>query len=251
MISKNKTKLIQSLSRKKNREQSGLFWAEGKRLVDQLRQFNFNFHTIIALPEQINNYSEINCEKIEAGFDEIKKLSLLKSPPEVLAICYQKPAVLSTVLPKQELVIALDDVQDPGNLGTIIRLASWFGIKHIVCSENSADCYNPKVIQSTMGAIANVSVHYTNLVSFLENARCEDLSIYGTFLDGKNIYETPLDKNGIIVMGNEGKGISEPIASLIDKKLLIPSFAESHSQVESLNVSMATSIICSEFKRRK
>ena len=248
-LSKNKIKLINSLQRKKYRDELGLFVAEGYKLMQQLFEADFRFHTLIATENQIKNYTHINCEKVTANYEEIKKASSLKTPQEVLAICYIPE---SNQMPEaNELVIALDDVQDPGNLGTIIRLASWFGIKHLVCSEHTADCYNPKVIQATMGAIAHVNIHYTNLKSYLDNALKNQIPVYGTFLDGKIIYKEALKPEGIVVMGNEGNGISAEIASLIDHRLFIPSFASAGQNVESLNVSMATAIICSEFMRNK
>jgi TrmH family RNA methyltransferase len=250
MLSKNKIKFVQSLSMKKNRDRLGLFIAEGEKLIQQLCTSGFKLNTLITTKEKLKLFQHINCELIEATPSEIKKISLLKTPQDVFAICSQRIDQLEHIDLKKELILSLDDIQDPGNLGTIIRLASWFGIKNIVCSTNTVDCYNPKVIQSTMGAIAQVSIHYTDLESFIKTARQKEILVYGTFLEGENIYQTTLQQCGIVVLGNEGKGISPLIAPLIDQKLLIPSFEAQGNQVESLNVSMATSIICSEFKRR-
>jgi RNA methyltransferase, TrmH family len=250
MLSKNKIKLIQSLSRKKNRDESGLFLAEGFKLVDQLKHSNYDFHTIIAPERYIVDFLDIKCEKVIATCDEIKKISLLKTPQDIVAVCYQKNIIVEASQLQHELVLALDDIQDPGNLGTIIRLASWFGIQHVICSAHTVDCYNPKAIQASMGAIAQVSVFYTQLDQFIQEAKQNGISIYGTFLEGKNIYESTLENKGIVVLGNEGNGISDKIKSLVDQQIVIPSFAARADKVESLNVSMATSIICSEFRRR-
>jgi TrmH family RNA methyltransferase len=144
--------------------------------------------------------------------------------------------------------LALDRVQNPGNLGTIIRLADWFGISDIICSEDTADCFNPKVVQATMGAILRVHVHYINLAAWLKNQH--DTKIYGTFLEGENIYSAQLDKSGVIVMGNEGQGISAEVAATVSHKLLIPPYPADRSGSESLNVAVATAVICSEFRRR-
>ena len=250
MLSKNKIKFIQSLHQKKNRDELGLFIAEGERLVAQLIDSGCQIQTLITTSPKVDRFSKLKSEIIIATYSEIKKASSLKTPQEMMAICYQKKSNPADIELSDELVIALDDIQDPGNMGTIIRLASWFGIKNIVCSNHTVDCYNPKVIQSTMGAIAQVTVHYTSLTNFLNEARQMGSTAYGTFLDGKNIYTASLKKSGIIVMGNEGRGISTAIEALIDQKLFIPSFATNNTQVESLNVSVATSIVCSEFKRR-
>jgi TrmH family RNA methyltransferase len=249
MLSKNKIKFINSLNRKKNRDQTGLFIAEGEKAIQQLLAAGYGFQTLICTEKKINQYSNLDCEIITASKDEIKKISTFKTPQPILAVCIQQKHLVPTPnILQNELSLALDDIQDPGNLGTIIRLASWFGIKNIVCSLNTADCYNPKTIQATMGAIAHVNVFYTKLEDFLfENARLGN-PVYGTFLNGENIYTTELTPNGIVVMGNEGNGISNEIEKIVKHKLNIPSFNKMN--VESLNVSMATSIVCSEFKRR-
>ncbi|MFA9390929.1 MAG: TrmH family RNA methyltransferase [Prolixibacteraceae bacterium] len=249
-LSKNKLKLFQSLQRKKNRDELGLFIAEGEKLVKELISANFKFHTLIYTRPQSIDYSQLNCDVLEAGTDDLKKISSLKTPPDILAICYQSKPKLLHKVEADELIIALDDIQDPGNLGTIIRLASWFGIKQVVCSPQTADCYNQKVIQATMGAIAHVSVAYTPLAKYLTESRKNGIQVYGTFLEGNVIYESNLASAAIVVMGNEGNGISDEIRELLDHKLFIPSFSKDNKNVESLNVSMATAIVCSEFKRR-
>ena len=183
--------------------------------------------------------------------DELRKLSFLQHPQEVLAV-FEIPSPGS--LPFREglgvgspLSLALDGIQDPGNLGTIIRIADWFGITTIYCSEDTADCYNPKVVQATMGSLAHINIVYTDLEALL---RQYDGPIYGTLLDGQNIYQQELSSEGIIVMGNEGNGISPAIRQLVTHKLLIPNYNPSSETAESLNVAIATAITCAEFRRR-
>ncbi len=251
MISQNKIKLINSLNKKKFRDQNRLFIAEGEKLVFDLLHSKIKINEIFMRddwqPSDIIP-NEIACAKLTE--QQLKKITQLKTPPPIIALCSMPQKNMDTNDWQHGLTIALDDIQDPGNLGTIIRLADWFGIAHIVCSQNTADAYNPKVVQATMGAIARVELHYTNLEDFLTAQSKNKIPIYGTFLDGDNIYAQELSKYGIIVMGNEGKGISPAIAQKINKKLLIPSFSSSSTHSESLNVSMATGIVLSEFKRR-
>lgn len=249
MLSKNKVKNIQSLSHKKGREETGLFIAEGEKLITELIQSGFQIDSLIALEEKMDEFKALHCEKIIASVDEIKKISSLKTPPSMVAVCFQRIDLL-TLNSTKGLTIVLDNIQDPGNFGTIIRLASWFGIDQIICSENTVDCYNPKVIQATMGAIAHVKIIYTDILSYLSDSIEEGRAIYGTYIEGENIYNTELVENGIVVFGNEGNGISEKISELVPKKISIPTFAKDHDPVESLNVSIAASIVCSEFRRR-
>lgn len=251
MISKNKIKLLQSLSRKKNRDESSLFVAEGEKLITELMLAGFHFKTLVTRNDHFDKFSEIQCEKLIATDEELKKISLLTNPSSFFAVCTQRIYELNTSFQNDDLTIVLDDIQDPGNLGTIIRLASWFGVEQIVCSENTVDCYNPKVIQATMGAIAHVKIYYTDLKSFLRHAREEGRVVYGTFMEGENIYKSDLTANGLIVFGNEGKGISEELKVMVTKKISIPSYKNKNRTVESLNVSIAASIVCSEFRRRK
>ncbi len=249
MLSKNKIKFIQSLARKKARDQNGLFVAEGAKTIQQLDLAGYNFHSVFITENSDTDLSNNNNEVVFISENEMKKVSMLKTPSQHLAVCHIKESDLSKVNPQNELVFALDQIQDPGNMGTIIRLASWFGIKHIVCSLNTVDCYNPKVVQATMGALAHTEIHYTNLEQYLEG-QPEKCIIYGTFLEGTNIYNTKLSQNGIVVLGNEGNGISSNVEKHISQKLHIPAFGKEENVVESLNVSMAASIICSEFRRR-
>jgi len=250
MLSKNKIKFMQSIARKKGREETGLFVAEGEKLIIELMQSGFRFNMLVASEEQLKKYPLIKCDKFIATEDELKKISLLSTPSSILAICYQRIDKLTDFCLKNDLTIALDNIQDPGNFGTIIRVASWFGIEQILCSENTVDCYNPKVVQATMGAIAHVKIYYTNLVNTLSTLIVEGRIVYGTFMEGENIYETQLYENGIIVFGNEGKGISPEVKYTITNKITIPQFSKERQTIESLNVSIATSIVCSEFRRR-
>lgn len=250
MLSKNKIKLINSLSLKKNRDEEELFVAEGEKIIKELIDAHFDITTIICSDKFSERYISSDYETIVATDAEMKKISSLKTPSHILAICRKRNTLLNINNLVNDLTIALDDIQDPGNMGTIIRLASWFGIKEIICSSHTVDCYNPKVIQATMGSIAHVNIHYTDLPDLLSKINKKGLPVYGTFLDGENIYETGLTKNGIIVFGNEGNGISKEVEKQTSHKLLIPPYKQDIQNVESLNVSIATSIVCAEFRRR-
>jgi len=247
-LSKNKIKYIHSLEQKKARKEEKVFLAEGPKLVgDLLGHFHCRF--IAAIPSWFEENSSVRAdEKIEVTVDELSRASLLKTPQQVLAIFEQPLYELCPQKIKETLCLALDDIQDPGNLGTIIRLADWFGIEDIVCSTNTVDVYNPKTVQATMGAIARVRVHYTPLSEFI--SALGDTPVYGTFLDGQNMYQQPLTKNGLIVMGNEGNGIGKEVEQLINRKLYIPNYPQSRDTSESLNVAVATAIVCAEFRRQ-
>jgi TrmH family RNA methyltransferase len=251
MLSKSKIKIINSLSAKKYREQYGLFVVEGTKSVLELMRY-FSCEILCALPVWIKEHEmEIEAEEIiEVAEGELKKISFLKTPQQVLAVFRKMDFAYKTEDLKKSLSLALDDVQDPGNLGTIIRIADWFGIKNIFCSKGTVDVFNPKTIQATMGAVGRVKVHYVDLPQFIEKVIEDKLSVFGTFLDGKNIYETDLPENGIIVMGNEGNGISAELQKFINCKLFIPNYPKGVDTSESLNVAVATAIICSEFRRR-
>ena len=249
MLSKNKIKLITSLSQKKFRDEHGLFVAEGPKLVLEL-SVAFRCATLVATAEWLKNNPTISADDlIEASASELQKISNQKSPQGVLAV-YVKPQYnFDTSYLSQKLSLALDDVQDPGNLGTIIRVADWFGISDIFCSEHSADTFNSKTVQATMGALARVRVHTVNLREFLAQIN-EKLPVYGTFMDGENIYNKSISQHGIIVMGNEGNGISAEIEELITERLLIPNFPTGQVTSESLNVGVATALVCAEFRRK-
>lgn len=246
MISKNQIKFIRSLELKKNRKRESLFVAEGPKVIEELLKLKTP-HTIIATKEWIDNNPKIS-NVIEVSERELESASLLKTPQQVLALFAIETTVQDLNIDNNKLYLALDGIQDPGNLGTIIRIADWFGIDTIYCSNETVDVYNPKVIQATMGSIARVKVIYTDLCNLISNLS-DEMPVYGTFLDGSDIYKNELTPNGIIVMGNEGKGITKELKSLITNKLLIPSFSIGDT-AESLNVAIATAITCSEFKRR-
>jgi len=253
MLSKNKIKLIQSLNRKKSRDESGLFLVEGNKMVEEALRSSFTLETLICTPEFSALHPEIHSlhlEIIETEKEVIQKASLQQNPQDAMVIIRQPENNTPSFEPERNLYLALDFIQDPGNLGTIIRIADWFGIDTILCSPNTVDIFNPKVVQASMGAIFRVNCWYTSLEQTFSENSGNAIPIYGTFMNGENIYTEKLSKNGIIVMGNEGNGISAPVADLITKRLTIPSFSAKSEKSESLNVAIATSICCSEFRRR-
>ena len=248
MLSKNKIKLIHSLEHKKYRDIENLFVVEGSKSVLEAARY-FSCEMLCATSDWLDQHNSTATETIEVNDVELKKISFLKTPQKVLAVFRKAAFDYNVEKLKNALSLALDNIQDPGNLGTIIRIADWFGIRHIFCSEGTADVFNPKTVQATMGAIGRVKVHYVDLPEFLKNIQ-KNVPIYGTFLDGENIYEHALSPNGIIVMGNEGNGISEQVANCVSRKLFIPSFPVGNETSESLNVAVATAVCCSEFRRR-
>lgn len=249
MLSKNKIKLISSLSQKKFRDETGLFIAEGTKLVLDLAT-TFSCSTLIATADWLKKNKSIKAQEvIEVTENELVKISNQKTPQGVFALFCKPIYELDAAEIAQKLSLALDDIQDPGNLGTIIRIADWFGISDIFCSEHTADAFNTKTVQATMGALARVRVHSVNLVAFLLSMQGK-LAIYGTFMDGENIYNKPLSQHGIIMMGNEGKGISPEIEKLVTERLLIPNFPAGKVTSDSLNVGVATALVCGEFRRR-
>ncbi len=251
MLSKSLIKLVRSLDQKKYRIDNKLFVAEGNKIVEEIIKNNLSVKYIIATNEWLlKQDSKIKAEIIGVTKEEIQKISFQKTPQDVIAICNICDYKLDYTEIKQDLTLALDDVQDPGNVGTIIRIADWFGIKNILASHSTADVYNPKVIQATMGAFARVKVHYVLLPELLLKLKNEfDINIYGTTLNGENIYTQNLNSNGVIVMGSEGSGISQPVLKTLSEQLLIPNFSDNLQKSESLNVATATAIICSEFRR--
>ena len=247
-LSKNRIKYIQSLDLKKKRKEDKVFIAEGPKLVGDLLGI-FPCRFLAATHDWLVAYPNVKADEIvEVTNEELSRASLLKTPQQVLAIFGQPEYKIEKNVVQQSLCLALDDIQDPGNLGTIVRLADWFGIEHVFCSLNTVDIYNPKAIQATMGAIARVKVHYMSLPQFISSLSA--CPVYGTFLDGKNIYEESLSSHGLIVMGNEGNGIGQDIARLINKKLYIPNYPSDRQTSESLNVAIATAITCAEFRRQ-
>ena len=243
MISKNQIKHIRLLEMKKYRQREGLFVAEGPKVVGDLLTAGFIPKEIYAVEDYQGTIHNVQT----VTQDELCKISFLQHPQQVLAVFPIRTIPSSPPLLNGQLTLALDGIQDPGNLGTIIRIADWFGISTIFCSEDTADAWNPKVVQATMGSIARVNIIYTSLEEIIRNAT---VPVYGTLLDGDDIYQQQLSQEGIIVMGNEGKGISPTIRQMITRKLLIPSFRQGDT-AESLNVAIATAITCSEFRRRK
>lgn len=245
MLTKAEIQLVRSLADKRARTETGLFIAEGAKLIGELRSSPLRIRRIYAL------------DGIFAGEDvstvspkEMERLSLLKTPSDSLAVVEIPRRRLEPEQLRRALTLALDDVQNPGNLGTIVRLADWFGIRDIVCSEATADCFNPKVVQATMGAILRVRVHYCDLAAYLAAERAAGTPIYGTFLEGENIYRTELSPTGIVLMGNEGRGVTPACAAQVTRKLFIPPYPADRHATESLNVAMATGIVCAEFRRQ-
>ncbi len=245
MISKNQLKYIRQLEQKKYRRREGLFVAEGTKVVGDLLQ-RYRPEAVFATADW---QAPAGIKPQLVTDDELRRISFLQHPQQVLAL-FPLPTInskLSTI--NSTLSLALDGVQDPGNLGTIIRIADWFGISTIICSEDTVDAWNPKVVQATMGSIARVNIIYNNLPDFLDSLPA-DFPVYGTFLDGDNIYTQELTHEGLIIMGNEGNGISDAVRAKVNRRLLIPDFHQGET-ADSLNVAIATAITCSEFRRRQ
>ena len=254
MLSKNKQKLIRSLDRKKNRDAEGLFLAEGPKLVTELLA-HFRCRLLVGEPAVLSKVPfEANAvaERVEVTAEELARVSLQRAPQGVLAV-FEKPQQVAAQsllsVAGRSLCLALDGVQDPGNVGTIVRIADWWGIEHVICSHDTADVFAPKTVQSTMGALGRVGVHYTDLPAWLD-ALPAGTPVYGTLLDGDNLYHSELTPHGIIVMGNEGNGLSSAVRERVSHRLLIPSFPPDRPTSESLNVAVATAVTCAEFRRR-
>lgn len=250
-LSQSRRKLFASLHQAKHRRAAGLFAVEGAKAFGELAGV-FSCEAVVATADWIERNSATaphTYNIYKASRADMERISSLSSAPDIIGI-FRIP---STTLPdieslRNRLIVALDCVQDPGNLGTIIRTCDWYGIDTILCSPDTVDIFNPKVIQSTMGSIGRVNVFYVDLPEILAQFGNE---IYGTFLDGDNIYSAPLSDHGIIVMGNEGNGISERTARMINRRLYLPPFPTGAPHVESLNVSIATAITVAEFRRRQ
>jgi TrmH family RNA methyltransferase len=240
MVSKNQIKLITSLQQKKFRQAHELFFAEGAKVIAELLASDFElshlYETTDVFPEVLKS------AKTRIGESELRKISALSTPNNCLAV-FKIPK--TQPIQEKGLIVALDDIRDPGNLGTILRLCDWFGVAQLICSNETVDLYNPKVVQATMGSITRVRVHYTDLAVFLCNT---ELPVFGTFMDGKNIYKEKLPSDGIVVMGNEANGISHQIEKIVGNRIAIPRFGQIQ-QTESLNVATATAIVLSEFRR--
>ena len=240
MISKAEIKRIHALRAKKQRDESGLFVVEGEKLVAEALASGF----------EIDNVYRIE----DIGREAMERITMLSSPSPALAVvripCAPSLADIDALVASRPLCLALDSVRDPGNLGTIVRIADWFGIDTIFCSPDTADAYNPKVVQATMGSIARVQIIYINLAELIDSLPA-GTPVYGTLLNGENIYRQPLQPRGLIVMGNEGKGISPDIARRVSHRLLIPNYPEGRATADSLNVAIATAITCAEFRRQQ
>ncbi len=239
-LSKNHIKLITSLQQKKYRQKHKLFVAEGVKVVEELLSSNFKIEKLFVTEDYSCNLS--NEQLVLVSDVELKKISQLKSPNKVLGL-FKIPETNSVI--NKGLIVALDEVNDPGNLGTIIRLCDWFGVSKLVCSRNTVDCFNQKVVQASMGSLTRVDIVYKDLVPFIKDT---ELPSFIADMDGENVYESKLPKEAILIMGNEANGISDEIREIINSKISIPRFGEGQ-QTESLNVATATAILISEFKR--
>lgn len=244
-MTKAEIQLVRSLADKRGRAEHGLFLAEGEKLIGELRASHLRVRKIYAL-EGLFTGAEV--ETVTPR--DMERLSQLKTPSNSVALVEIPHYRLKTAELRNRLTLALDEVQNPGNVGTIIRLADWFGITDILCSEGTADCFNPKVVQATMGAILRVRVHYRPLAPLLAEAAAGGIPVYGTFLEGRNIYTEELTPTGIVVMGNEGRGVTPAVGQCITRKLFIPPWPADRRGSESLNVAMATGIVCAEFRRQ-
>lgn len=249
MLSNAQIKLVKSLHQKKNREQMHLFIAEGKKMVDEL--LDSKHIEILHIYASGNYFGNKPFTKVTEA--EMKKISALTTPPNILAVC--KTPADNSVMPElqKELVLVLDDIRDPGNLGSIIRIADWFGINYIFCTSECVDAYNPKVVQASMGSIARVHLDYKNLRNLLQDCRDKQIPVYGAKLDGTNVLSTPLTPNGVLIIGNESNGISAEVSNYITDSIKIPSYQLSGktTSAESLNAAMATGILCAEFRRNE
>ena len=238
MLSKSQIKLITSLKQKKYRIQHQLFVVEGKKTINELLNSQFQLEHLYTTT---SDFEVSDVLQTEITANELKKISFLKTPNTALALFK---------MPKQQelnfegLVVALDDVRDPGNLGTIIRLCDWFGIKHLLCSNATVDCFNPKVIQATMGSITRVNIVYDSIEDILKS---QQVPVFGAFMDGENVYQKSLPSKGVIVMGNEANGISTTLEVFVSERITIPQWGS--STAESLNVAMATGILLNEIRR--
>ena len=256
MLSKNQLKFVNSLKQKKFREEHNLFIAEGTKIVLELLQSKIIVKQLFATADFFNKVKiDKNIESIEVKLNELERISTQTSPNEVLAVCEIPEYKLNHGELNDKLTLVLDNIKDPGNLGTIIRIADWFGIESIICSNETVDAFNPKVIQATMGSVSRIKLIYTDLVEFLKFQHTKSqIRSFGALLSGENIYTKQLPSSGFIIIGNESKGISEQLIPYITDKISIPSFSHFKSvegEAESLNAAIATSIICSEFRRRE
>ena len=254
MISKNKSRFIISLQKKKVRDEERLFIIEGDKLVIEFLAAKIPVKILIGKPEFLSDLPDDLTKFVDEieniSYEELKLISTLKTPHNALAVVHMPEPEMNISEIIKEYCVALDFIQDPGNMGTIIRAAGWFGIKNIVCSMDCVDVYNPKVIQSSMGALLHVNVFYFDLREFLASAVKMNIPVFGTMLEGDSIYHHKLENKGIILLGNESKGISDEFIPFITERIMIPKFSRAKQGIDSLNVSMAASIVFSEFLRR-
>lgn len=240
MLSKNQLKFIRSLKKKKIRQSEGLFLAEGIKVVEELLRSSFKLHKLYFTEAYSNPLHILDFELITAN--DLQHISELSTPNQVFGI-FEIPFAKEPV--HKGLTVVLDEINDPGNMGTIIRLCDWFGVSQLICSTNTVDCFNQKVVQASMGSLSRVPIIYTDLVSYLKK---EKRHIYGTFLNGDNVYKTDLESDAVLILGNEANGISDSVKEYVTQKLTIPQFG--HQQLtESLNVAMAAAIFLSEFNK--
>lgn len=252
MIGKNKIKLIKSLEFKKYRTESNLFLAEGNKLVAELISSNIQMILLYGTPDflaGIRTPFQKSTEVAETSREEIRKASLQKNPQDALALCRIPVHDPELADPAKDWVLGLDNLQDPGNLGTIVRIADWFGITDIVCSPGTVDIYNPKAVQATMGSICRVRVHYLDLPELVMKSNGKGLFTGGTFMEGENLFNTSLPPNGLVIMGNEGHGIGSEVEEVLNHRLSIPSQGTGPNRAESLNVAAATALVCAEIRR--
>lgn len=238
MLTNNQKKLIRSLQQKKNRVKEAAFVAEGPKVIQEFIDAQYELEFLFSTDSLL--FPNQHC--IEISEKDLKAISYLTTPNQCLAV-FKIPEV--TDIPQDTLQVALDAVRDPGNLGTIIRLCDWFGVSDLICSEDSVDCYNPKVVQASMGSLARLRIQYLDLETYLQNTK---LPVYGAFMDGTSVYESNLPSKAILLMGNEANGIRENIEPLVSNRISIPRFG-ALQETESLNVATATAILLSEFKR--
>jgi len=258
MLSKSQISFVTSLQQKKFRKQEQVFIAEGEKVIIDLLASSFVTQKIFATEFYFEKYRHLkipsSTECITVTETELKKISALTTPNEVLAVVEIPSYIVQESELKNSLTVVLDNISDPGNFGTIIRIADWFGIKNIICSPDTADCYNPKVVQASMGSLFRIKVHFTDLPAFLKKNNEQDkIPVYGTTLNGENIYSSKLSSNGFILMGSESTGIREELTKFVTHSLFIPSFSDGENAVapDSLNVAVATAVVCAEFRRRQ
>lgn len=251
MLSKNKQKYVRSLALKKHRDAQGVFIAEGPKVVGDLLPL-LPCVLLCATPQYLAAHPAVQAEEVEEVDERtLAQISQLTTAHEVLAV-FRRPQPTTAdlvALARTQLCLALDGVQDPGNVGTMVRIADWFGIEHLFCSRDTADVFSPKTVQATMGAIGRVQVHQVDLAEWVKGLP-QDVPVYATTLEGRNLYTEALTPTGVVVMGNEGRGISAEVLNQVNRQLFIPNYPAERATSESLNVAIATAIVCGEFRRR-